>query len=166
MDKKILKVIKSIVEVEIAKEREYLLTNIFPKLLQEQLTENTPTTKTRRYDDGSNKIISKNKILDEILKSTKPFTPEERSGKSSSSVLDVFENSQVQNSYIPSYESAEPDIDMGTISNPIGIGTSYVGSVQNNTQPNSGGLGVKTGLAGLDRILNRDNSELVKKFKK
>ena len=28
------------------------------------------------------------------------------------------------------------------------------------------GLGVKTGLAGLDRILNRDNSELVKKFKR
>ena len=29
-----------------------------------------------------------------------------------------------------------------------------------------GGLGVQTGLAGLDRILNRDNSALVKKFKK
>jgi hypothetical protein len=28
------------------------------------------------------------------------------------------------------------------------------------------GLGVTTGLAGLDRILNRDNSELVKRFKK
>ena len=29
-----------------------------------------------------------------------------------------------------------------------------------------GGLGVQTGLAGLDRILNRDNSALVKKFKR
>jgi hypothetical protein len=29
-----------------------------------------------------------------------------------------------------------------------------------------GGLGVTTGLPGLDRILNRDNSALVKKFKK
>ena len=28
------------------------------------------------------------------------------------------------------------------------------------------GLGVQTGLPGLDRILNRDNSELVKKFKR
>ncbi len=28
------------------------------------------------------------------------------------------------------------------------------------------GLGVQTGLPGLDRILNRDNSALVKKFKK
>jgi len=27
-------------------------------------------------------------------------------------------------------------------------------------------LGVQTGLAGLDRILNRDNSALVKKFKR
>ena len=28
------------------------------------------------------------------------------------------------------------------------------------------GLGVSTGLPGLDKILNRDNSELVKKFKR
>ena len=28
------------------------------------------------------------------------------------------------------------------------------------------GLGVKTGLPGLDKILNRDNSELVKRFKR
>jgi hypothetical protein len=32
--------------------------------------------------------------------------------------------------------------------------------------PNRGGLGVTTGLPGLDRILNRDNSELVKRFKR
>ena len=31
--------------------------------------------------------------------------------------------------------------------------------------PSKQGLGVKTGLAGLDKILNRDNSSLVKKFK-
>ena len=34
------------------------------------------------------------------------------------------------------------------------------------TKPNKTGLGVKTGLPGLDKILNRDNSELVKKFKR
>ena len=33
-------------------------------------------------------------------------------------------------------------------------------------QPSKTGLGVRTGLPGLDRILNRDNSELVKKFKR
>jgi hypothetical protein len=32
--------------------------------------------------------------------------------------------------------------------------------------PSKNGLGVKTGLAGLDKILNRDNSALVRKFKK
>lgn len=31
-------------------------------------------------------------------------------------------------------------------------------------RPNPNGLGVKTGLEGLDRVLNRDNSELVKKM--
>ena len=34
------------------------------------------------------------------------------------------------------------------------------------TKPNKSGLGVKTGLPGLDKILNRDNSELVKRFKR
>jgi hypothetical protein len=29
-----------------------------------------------------------------------------------------------------------------------------------------GGLGVQTGLPALDRVLNRDNSALVKKFKR
>ena len=33
------------------------------------------------------------------------------------------------------------------------------------TKSNKTGLGVQTGLPGLDRILNRDNSSLVKKFK-
>ena len=32
--------------------------------------------------------------------------------------------------------------------------------------PSKAGLGVTTGLAGLDRILNRDNSALVKAFDK
>jgi hypothetical protein len=35
-----------------------------------------------------------------------------------------------------------------------------------NSGPSKGGLGVTTGLAGLDRILNRDNSALVKAFDK
>ena len=34
------------------------------------------------------------------------------------------------------------------------------------TGPSKTGLGVQTGLPGLDRILNRDNSLLVKKFKR
>jgi len=34
------------------------------------------------------------------------------------------------------------------------------------SRPSPNGLGVKTGLAALDRVLNRDNSELVKKFDK
>jgi hypothetical protein len=35
----------------------------------------------------------------------------------------------------------------------------------NTRTSNKSGLGVQTGLPGLDRILNRDNSALVKKFK-
>jgi len=72
---------------------------------------------------------------------------------------------------------AEPDID-GTID--VSRSTAQLGleSMRSQmaakmgygdmTSQNSkkGGLGVTTGLAGLDRILNRDNSELVKKFKR
>jgi hypothetical protein len=41
------------------------------------------------------------------------------------------------------------------------MGYQQMASTQSKT-----GLGVQTGLPGLDRILNRDNSELVKKFKR
>jgi hypothetical protein len=126
--------------------------------------------------------FTKNQTLNDILNQTQPFTSAQRSAGQvggGSSVLDNFQSDELNegysNSHIPNYMDAEPDID-----ETISYSGNALGGVQSmRTQmaakmgygdmggaPTKGGLGVSTGLAGLDRILNRDNSELVKRFKK
>jgi hypothetical protein len=71
---------------------------------------------------------------------------------------------------------AEEDIDNTLSFNNLGASlgmdglrnqmTSNMGYGNTSSGPKKQGLGVTTGLPGLDRILNRDNSELVKRFKK
>ena len=130
------------------------------------------------------KQLSKNATINEILNQTKPFTAAQRSAGQvggGSSILDNYQieqpiNEGSTNSHIPNYMDAEPDIDE-TISYSGGAG----GGIETMRSQmaakmgygdmggsgiKKGGLGVTTGLAGLDRILNRDNSELVKRFKK
>lgn len=130
------------------------------------------------------KEFTKNPVLNEILNETQPFSSAQRTAGpvgGGSSVLDQFQSQQPLQeaaSYVPSYMDAEPDIDETfTFNNPV---TAQVGLGAMRNQmaekmgygdmtpatANRGGLGVTTGLAGLDRILNRDNSELVKKFKR
>ena len=126
---------------------------------------------------------SNNPMLNEILNQTQPFTSAQRASGPSvgASVLDRFQSVEpiqesYTNSHIPNYMDAEPDIE-GTLNmgSSLGAGGMEVmraqmaakmgyGDMGGSTK--SGGLGVTTGLAGLDRILNRDNSELVKKFKR
>jgi hypothetical protein len=127
------------------------------------------------------KQLSRNATINEILNQTKPFSAAERSGQVGvgASVLDNFQQPQPineGNEWIPNYASAEPDIDetlsfnsgaqlgLGGMRSQMAAKMGYgdMGSAEGKKQ----GLGVTTGLAGLDRILNRDNSELVKRFKK
>lgn len=140
---------------------------------------------TQKVNEVAQKQFTKNPILNNILNQTQPFTSAQRTAGpvgGGSSVLDNFQTQQpIQEaaSYVPNYMDAEPDIDE-TVSfdNPI---TAQVGlgAMRNQMAAKMGygdmtmgggskktGLGVTTGLAGLDRILNRDNSELVKRFKK
>jgi hypothetical protein len=127
--------------------------------------------------------FTKNQTLNDILNQTQPFSAAQRSAGSTgggASILDNFQmeeplNENYSNSHIPNYMDAEPDID-----ETISYGGSALGGVESmraqmavkmgygdmGGAPSKGGLGVSTGLAGLDRILNRDNSELVKRFKK
>lgn len=124
--------------------------------------------------NGTNKPLSKNPMLDTILRETRPFSSKERNPQPVG-----FEQK------IPGYlaESADmeewPTMGGGVMNtstfNPatnampqdvksrLAAEMGY-GDMQSGPQKN--GLGVKTGLAGLDRILNRDNSELVKRFKR
>jgi hypothetical protein len=137
-----------------------------------------PTTKPQRH-------FTKNSAINEILNQTQPFSSAQRTAGpvgGGSSVLDNFQTTQpvnesYVNSHIPNYMDAEPDID-GTLNMSSTLGAGGVDAMRatmaakmgygdmGGSTSNRGGLGVTTGLAGLDRILNRDNSELVKKFKR
>lgn len=134
---------------------------------ERQQTKNKPT-----------KEFTKNPVLNEILNQTQPFNSAQRSGLGGgSSILDTYKQPiQEAASYVPSYMDAEPDIDETlTFNNPV---TAQVGLGAMRNQmaqkmgygdlgvPTQGGLGVQTGVSHLDKALNRDYSQLVKRFKK
>jgi len=213
-NKQLIKVIKALVEVEVAKKQELFLSKTFPKILEaevsKRLLEVTKTSKkvlkkkTQDPFDMANEILreeqsativpiqentqapqrtfSKNAVLNQVLNQTTPFSKAQRSGQGGgASVLDSLPQQTQQpivqeNTHIPSYMDAEPDIDQ-TVSMGTSLGAGgpealraqmaqKMGYQSMGTQSNKTGLGVQTGLPGLDRILNRDNSELVKKFKR
>ena len=209
-NKQLIKVIKALVEAEVAKKQSLFLSKTFPKILEaevsKRLLEVTKTSKkvlkkkVQDPFDMANEVLrmeqlqiqenvqvqpkqfTKNAILNKVLNQTKPFSKEQRSGGGGAkSVLDNLPKSVQQpmvaeNTHIPSYMDAEPDIDQTVnMSTSLGAGgpeamraqmAHKMGYQPIGTQPNKAGLGVQTGLPGLDRILNRDNSELVKKFKR
>ena len=191
--KQLVKVVKTIVEAEVAKKHEKFLTKTFPKILEEEVTRRmkilleekggvTPSS-TQIVEDEVDpfavaeqalqqerkepkKQFTKNPVLNEVLNNTKPFTSAQRKGGvEAKSVLDSFK------------EPVNENIDKTVTFTQQGAGAGLEGMRANMAQQmgygnmagvgvKKTGLGVKTGLAGLDRILNRDNSELVKKFKR
>lgn len=128
------------------------------------------------------KQFTKNPTINEILNQTQPFSAAQRTAGpvgGGSSVLDRFQQQPIQEAttYVPNYMDAEPDIDetmnFTSINGQVGVESMRAQMAakmgygdMNPSGTSRGGLGVTTGLAGLDRILNRDNSELVKRFKK
>ena len=195
--KKLAQLIKVIVEAEVAKKHEHFLTKTFPKILEEEVSRRLknverPSLKQvveevdpfemanqvlQQERQQPKKSFTKNPVINEILNQTKPFSKEQRVAGpvgGTRSVLDQFQQQPVQESYVPNYMDAEPDIDE-TISfnNPVtaqvGLGAmrnqmaTKMGYGDMNT---GGGLGVQTGVSHLDKALNRDYSQLVKRFKK
>jgi hypothetical protein len=205
--KKLAKLIKVIVEAEVAKKHEQFLSTTFPKILEEEVSRRLKGVKGGVASPSSQlveveadpfemanqvlqqertqvqqKQLSKNPAINEILNQTQPFSSAQRTSGpvGGGSVLDKFQPQQpIQEaaSYIPSYMDAEPDVER-TINMGSNLGAGGVEAMRaqmaakmgygdiGGSTPNRGGLGVTTGLPGLDRILNRDNSELVKKFKR
>ena len=96
--------------------------------------------------------LSKNPILNEVLQQTKPFNATQT----------------------PSYAGAPTEVSSNTMkfdtSSTHTLGAQSIaqkmgyGDMQGGVKKQ--GLGVSTGLAGLDRVLNRDNSELIKAMDK
>lgn len=213
-NKQLIKVIKALVEVEVAEKQSLFLSKTFPKILEAEVSKRllevtgvpkkVSQKKTQDPFDMANEVLtreqsstnvpiqenvqvtqrtfSKNAVLNQVLNQTTPFSKAQRAGGGTpgggASVLDSLpqQPQQVQeNTYIPSYMDAEPDIDQTVnMSTSLGAGgpeamraqmAHKMGYQSVGTQPNKTGLGVQTGLPGLDRILNRDNSALVKKFK-
>lgn len=215
--KKLAKLIKVIVEAEVAKKQEQFLSKTFPKILAEEVNRrvkkvlkevkggvsapsktlvkevdpfemanqvlNQEQNRTQVQESAQPKIqFTKNAVLNDILNQTQPFSATQRSGGQvgggTKSVLDSLPQQQVnENTHIPSYMDAEPDIDQ-TINMDTSLGAGGTDAMRAQMAQKMGygnmggvgvkktGLGVQTGLPGLDRILNRDNSELVKKFKR
>ena len=162
-----------------------ILEDVDPFELANQLLDKERVQKPtiQRESVQPKRQFSKNQAINDILNQTQPFTAAQRSAGpvgGGSSVLDNFQaepiNEGYVNSHIPNYMDAEEDID-----ETMSFGGGAMGGIEslrtqmaakmgygdmNGGGASRGGLGVQTGLAGLDRILNRDNSELVKRFKK
>jgi len=209
--KKLAKLIKVIVEAEVAKRQEQFLSKTFPKILEEEVNRRVKKAlkevkggvsassanvveevdpfeaannvlQQERTQVQEQKQFTKNPVLNNILNQTQPFSSAQRNGGqvggSNKSVLDGLpQQAPIQeNTHIPSYMDAEPDIEQ-TINMDSSLGAGGSGAMRAQMAQKMGygnmggvgvkktGLGVQTGLPGLDRILNRDNSELVKKFK-
>jgi len=192
--KQLVKVIKTIVEAEVAKKHEVFLTKTFPKILEEEVSRRMKTlleekggvaaSSTQIVEDEVDpfqiaeqalqeerqqpqKQFTKNAVLNEVLNNTKPFTAAQRKGgMEQKSVLDKFQqpvNESMDKTVTFNSQGAQGGVDMMRTQMAQKIG---YGDMPGANGARQGGLGVQTGLPGLDRILNRDNSELVKKFRK
>ena len=166
------------------------VNNKFAKVLKENKTKVTTPVKEvdpfalaevalrkerQQVQTKQTKEFTKNAVLNEILNQTQPFSSAQRSGLGGgTSILDTYQQPiQEAASYVPSYMDAESDIDetmdFSSINSQPGVDVirqqmaAKMGYGDMNT---GGGLGVQTGVSHLDKALNRDYSQLVKKFKK
>lgn len=193
-NKQLIKVIKTLVEVETAKQQERFLSKTFPRILDEEVSRRlaevkggVPVPSTQVVSEEIDpfqqvelaleqeratpkKQFTKNKTLNEVLNMTTPFTKAQRASGATpgggASVLDSLppQEQPIQESMDKTLtfdsQGAQGGTDMmrAQMAQKMGYGDVSQGTSKQ-------GLGVKTGLAGLDKILNRDNSSLVKKFK-
>ena len=181
--KQLVKVIKTLVEAEVAKKHEQFLTQTFPKILKELNSTKTQTTEvveaTNEVDPfvqaelalqeertQPKKQFTKNEAINEALNNTTPFTSAQRKGGvEQTSVLDKFQQQPVNENMNKTVTFNQQGAGAGLQGMRASM-AAQMGYGDIKTGPSKTGLGVQTGLPGLDRILNRDNSELVKKFKR
>ena len=176
--KKLVKVIKSLVEVEVAKKQEQFLKNVFPKILEEEVSKRMKHTKVSKEETNDVDPFS---LAEAVLE-------KDRAGSSDKEPSDKikYTKNAILNEVLNQTAVAEPDIDktvtFGTHNVPMGaeapVGVSL--GLKDSMAQKMGygdlqaqgrgacpkGLGVQTGLEGLDKILNRDNSQLVKAMSK
>ena len=190
-NKQLIKVVKALVEAEVAKKHESFLKNQFPKILDEAVkgkmkTLKKTTTKSvvseevdpfemanqvlqNERQEQPKRQFTKNQAINEVLNQTQPFTSAQRSGGqvggSSKSVLDSFQPVNESMDKTVSFTEGGAGAGLDGMRASMAAQMGY-GDMPGVSGAKKGGLGVQTGLPGLDKILNRDNSELVKKFKR
>ncbi len=166
------------------------VNNKFAKVLKENKTKVTPPVKEvdpfvlaesvlrkdrQQVQTKQSKEFTKNPVLNEILNQTQPFSSAQRSGLGGgTSILDTYQQPiQEAASYVPNYMDAEPDIDetmnFASINSQPGVDVirqQMAAKMGYGDMATGGGLGVQTGVSHLDKALNRDYSQLVKRFKK
>lgn len=166
--KNIAKLVKALVEVEVAKKQEHFLTKTFPKLLEEEVKK---------------KLASLTEIKTEPTQEVDPFSLatavlEEDRQQTQQAQKQVYSNNPVLNEAIASakgFEHMDKTVSFGT--QDVAMGGGVPPNLQHSMAAKMGygnigggaqkqGLGVQTGLPALDRVLNRDNSALVKAFDK
>lgn len=124
-------------------------------LLDEFQTNSEPIRTTKKNTSRPVKQLSKNPILNEILNNTTPF--KDRGAPPAYGDEPLMENMDRTLNFDSNMAPAGMDGIRAKMQSNMGLTP--------QSKPNSGGMGVTTGLPALDRILNRDNSELVKKFR-
>ena len=113
-----------------------------PTFMDESVIEDTVNTKSK-------KTFSKNPALNEVLSQTKPFSSSQRQSTGADDDWKTM-----------SFDSASTHtLGQKSIADKMGYGDM-------NPTGERKGLGVNTGLAGLDKVLNRDNSKLIKAWDK
>lgn len=117
--------------------------NTEENFMDESVVEQPTSSETTQ----SKKVLSKNPVINQILQETKPFADSKRTVNESN---DEWKTMKFDSS--DTHTVAKKDI------------VQQYNNGGRSSGPSKGGLGVNTGLASLDRILNRDNSELVKAF--
>ena len=176
--KKLVKVIKTLVEAEVAKKHEVFMKKTFPKILKEALDakmKNVVSTK----DEKMNAFSLANAVLEEDRKNSQPVVESQTFTKNP--MLNQAINETLQSGM---NDTMDKTVTFGTHNvaaagggTPVGqssiqsfrqemaakMGLQPIGQ-QSSPQPN--GLGVTTGVPGLDKVLNRDNTELVKAMSK
>ena len=161
--KKLIKLVKVLVEAEVAKKQEQFLTKTFPKILEEEVNKRMKTVTPSKVEEVDPFSLA-NAVLEEDRKQVEPQKQ--------------FSKNPVLNEAIASargFDHMDKTVSFGTQDVAMGGGVppnlqqsmaAKLGYGNMGSTPQKQGLGVKTGLAGLDRVLNRDNSALVKAFDK
>jgi hypothetical protein len=166
--KKLARIIKLIVEQELKKQLPKLVKEGVAKALNEnkqvsRKKQQEPETdmfslanailENERKDEAPKKTFSKNALLNQVLNETRPF----KEGSA------LHENHRNMDKTIGLDSNGAPG-GIDAIRSQMAAKMGYGDMGGKGASPS--GLGVQTGVPVMDKVLNRDYSELVKRFKK